>query len=152
MVIKFTKFSMEISNKEKAINKIIDYIFLNSDGRLLATKPQGQSFKADLIVKRKGEYLAPAEEKKDSVFAKVKIFAEKKKRGSKEDFIFICDKKDSFDILNFANGENFYLLVVDFNIVKQDVEDQIKIVKLDKTKKEFLVSKKDLSRFFLDLT
>lgn len=117
--------------KEDVENKIIDCIVLGSGGRLLVTKPEAAATGADLIIKRKGEY----KNKKDIVFLKI-FDKEKLELASAEGY--------------GVPRENFYLLFADFDIVKQDIEDSIRIIRLN-DKKEFLVDKKDLAQFFLKI-
>jgi hypothetical protein len=82
--------------KEKAENKIIDWIAFESDGRLMAEKPEKG---ADLIIQKKGDY--PAKK----LFLNLEV-----SENSPEN-------KQNFQ-------ENYFLLVVDFDFIKQEVEEK----------------------------
>ncbi len=134
-------------------NKIIDCIVLGSGGRLLVTKPEEFKNGADLVIKRKGEY-EPEKDKNavEQIIVRVKAFGSRTKKSNEEIFLAVRSQKENIDISKFGISKNFYLLFALFDIVKQDIEDNIRIVKLDESKKEFLVNKKDLAQFFLKLT
>lgn len=107
--------------EDKIADKIIDCIVLGSGGRLLAVKPEDTKIGADLVIKRKGEY-----------------------KSKKEIYLVINGQAAGVK-------KNFYLMFVSFDIIKQDIDEKVRILKLDGTKKEFLINKKDLSQFFLNL-
>ena len=137
--------------QEKIENKIIDYIVLGSGGRLIAFKPQKTKNGADLVVKRKGEYENQKEEKSKSAVVKTRIFGAKSKKNTDDIFLSIYSQEEDVDISKSEPVKNFYLLFVRFDIVKQDIDDNVRIIKLDESKKEFLMQKNELPQFFLDL-
>ena len=149
--LRFLKIMAE-NIREKIENKIIDYIVLGSGGRLLVTKPEDPGSGADLVIKRKGEY-KPEKDKNsiEQIIVKVKAFASETKKSKEEIFLTVRSQKENIDISKFSAVPNFYLLLVSFDIVKQDIEDNARIVKLDESKQEFLINKKDLAQFFLNL-
>ena len=138
--------------QEDVENKIIDCIVLGSGGRLLVTKPEEFRNGADLVIKRKGEY-EPEENKNavEQIIVKVKAFGSRTKKSKEEIFLSVRSQKENIDISKFGIAKNFYLLLAVFDIVKQDIGDNVRIIKLD-DKKEFLANKKDLAQFFLKLT
>ena len=83
--------------QEEIEDKIIDWIALNSYGRLIATKPEKG---ADLIVQKKGDYSGK------QIFLKVQI-SEKNVFENKEKM-----------------PENYYLLFVNFDFKKQKVDEK----------------------------
>jgi hypothetical protein len=83
--------------KEKVENKIIDLIAFESDGRLVASKPEKG---ADLIVQKKGDY------------------------SGKEIFINLEVSKNPSEHAESLE-KDLYLLVVDFDVVTQKVDDKI---------------------------
>ncbi len=139
--------------QEGVENKIIDCIVLGSGGRLLATKPEESKTAADLVIKRKGEYeLKKDKNAVEQIIVKVKAFGSRSKKNKDEIFLAVRSQKENIDVSKFGIAKNFYLLLAFFDIVKQDIEDNIRIIKLDESKKEFLINKKDLAQFFLKLT
>ncbi|MEK7658377.1 MAG: hypothetical protein AAB352_00745 [Patescibacteria group bacterium] len=132
--------------QEKIENKIIDLIALGAGGRLIVFKPQnsfgrssqplayergptgeptGEADK-DLVVEKKGDY------KKKPIFLKI---------YDKKLFDKVLADKDK--------DKNFYLIFARFDIVKQDIEDEIFIVSSVDSKK-IIMSKKDFVRFLLE--
>lgn len=107
--------------KEKIVEKVIDWITLNSGGRIVVFRPENSS--ADLVVEKRGNY-------KDKTIS-LNIYS-----------------KDQFGKIKPDNKNNFYLLFVDFDIVKQDIDDEIFVVAPEKPEK-ILLNKKDLSDFFI---
>lgn len=83
--------------KEKIENKIIDWIALESGGRLVAEKPEKG---ADLVVQKRGDY--PSKK----LFFNVEV--SENPHEIKKDFL-----------------ENHYLLVVSLDFVKQELEEKI---------------------------
>jgi len=137
--------------QEKIENKIIDYIVLGSGGRLIAFKPQKAKNGADLVIKRKGEYENEKEKKSKSAVVKTRIFGTKSKKNTDDIFLSIYSQEEDVDISKSEPVKNFYLLFVQFDMVKQDIDDNVRIIKLDESKKEFLMQKNELPQFFLDL-
>jgi len=139
--------------QEDVENKIIDGIVLGSGGRLIVFKPEEHKNGVDLVIKRKGEY-EPEKDKNavEQIIVKVKAFGSRIKKSKEEIFLAVRSQKENIDISKFNMAENFYLLFINFDIVKQDIDDSVRIVKLDGSKKEFLINKKDLAQFFLKIT
>lgn len=113
--------------KEKIEDKIIDLINFSAGGRLIIYKPEenglsSQMYK-DLVVEKRGDY------KKTPIFIK------------------IYDKSELSQNSDVTVDDNFYLIFAHFDIVKQDIEDEI-LVK-DKTSK-FPMNKKDLGMFLFE--
>lgn len=138
--------------QEDVENKIIDRIVFGSGGRLIIFKPKKAKDGADLVIKRKGEY-EPEENKNavEQIIVKVKAFGSRAQKSKEEIFLAVRSQKENIDISEFNIAPNFYLLLVNFNIIKQDIDDSVRIIKLDGAKKEFSINKKDLSQFFLNL-
>ncbi|MCX6718180.1 MAG: hypothetical protein NTY81_01060 [Candidatus Staskawiczbacteria bacterium] len=113
---------MSDNTKEKIENKIIDLIALNAKGRLVVFKPE--NLDNDLVVEKKGDY-------KKKVIA-LDIFG-------KDEINQLVEKADLKPV------ENFYLLVVSFDIVKQDIEDNFLVVPSLKFKE--LAGKNDFFKF-----
>ena len=139
--------------REDVENKIIDCIVFGSNGRLIVFKPEEHKTSVDLIIKRKGEY-EPEKDKNtvEQIIVKVRAFGSKTKKNKEEIFLAVRGQTENVDISKFNIAQNFYLLFVNFDMVKQDIKDNIRIVKLDESKKEFLTDKKNLAQFFLKLT
>lgn len=134
---------MQNNTQEKIENKIIDYIALGSDGRLVVVKPEKSE--RTLIVEKKGDY-------KEKVI-RLEVYWSSA-RGS----VDVWEEINSDDMAGyFEDIENSYLLFVLFDAVKQDLGDNfwvIPYVELDKMKKgddlsEYLVNKKDFARFLI---
>jgi hypothetical protein len=89
--------------KDKIEDKIIDLIALGSSGRLVVFKPE--KINKDLIVEKRGDY--------------------KKKAVSLN--IYEKEFSDSFG-KEINPDEDFYLLFVNFDIVKQDINDNFLVV------------------------
>jgi hypothetical protein len=109
--------------KEKIKNKIIDLISMESSGRLVVFKPEDSP--RDLVVEKRGDY------KKQpislNVFKKAQI-EEKKEIGHEKDLYFI-----------FA----------DFDVIKQNIEDEIFVVYSVDSKK-VVIKKDELARFLIE--
>lgn len=130
--------------REEIEDKIIDWIALGADGRLVAFKPEKG---ADLIVQRKGDY--PGKEL--SFF--IKIFIEPSINKDFEGNILPEELKDQ---------KNLYFLFVTFDEIKQEVEDKIwlapapdlikdKISKFEAQKfSKYLMDKKSFSLFLIE--
>lgn len=177
--------------QEDVENKIIDCIILGSGGRLIVFKPAKNKNGADLVVKRKGEY-EPEKDKNvvEKIIVRARVFGSMTRKNKKEVFVSVnpvrkaglsngvkgqikTDYDSIFiknvDISQFKTNRSFYLLFVFFNIVKQDIDDYICVIPLEKFEKtarfesylspdkkdkytDFLINKKDLARFFLKQT
>jgi hypothetical protein len=136
--------------KEKIEDNIINWITINAGGRLVVFKPENSN--NDLIVEKRGDY------KKMTVA--LNIYGKR-----------AIDDGD-FDKENFKPESNFYLIFVHFDIVKQDIEENILIVpsmdfkkimneekfsqdllglrQLVPSSSKFLVNKKNISNFLLE--
>jgi hypothetical protein len=117
--------------QEKIEDKIIDLIALGARGRLIVFKPENSDI--DLVVEKRGDY------KKKVIFLNIR-------------------KKELVAEKNFTLDENFYFVFVDFDIVKQDISENIFFVpslELQKITDEkdlsrFLINKKDFVRFLIE--
>ncbi|OGZ85288.1 MAG: hypothetical protein A2599_01920 [Candidatus Staskawiczbacteria bacterium RIFOXYD1_FULL_39_28] len=109
--------------KEKIEDKIIDLINRGAGGRLIIYKPD--NLDKDLMVEKRGDY------KKNPISFKIYV---------KKDFSL---KKD------IIPDENFYLIGADFDVVEQDIEDEIFIAPTLNFKK-ILINKNDLGKFLMD--
>lgn len=98
------------TNQDKAEDKIIDWIALGSDGRLVAVKPEKG---ADLAVQKKGDYPG-----KELLFI-LKIFEKPWADGNFN--IEVAEPE-------LQNKENFYLIFAVFDEIKQKVEEKIWLV------------------------
>ncbi len=138
---------MEDGLQKKIEDKIIDCINESASGRLIVFRSEEG---ADLVVKKKGEYEQhSAEETPKSSIIKAKVFGKRKQGLIKEIFLRIKLKEEKKDIFDIADRENFYVIFVSFDTVKQDIDDKLRIVKLN-DKKEFLINKNELSKFLLN--
>lgn len=151
--------------QEKTENKIIDYVVLGSGGRLLVIKPENAGRKADLVVKRKGEYDdVDANAIGEKKVVRTKAFGTRKHKDIKEIYVRVFSAERKEDILkhnldanNSGNGNDVYLIFTAFNDITQDIEDHIYVVPLDRFKEtenkdKFIINKKDLAKFFIDKT
>lgn len=121
--------------QEKIKDRVIDLIALGAGGRLIVFKPE--KLDKDLIIEKKGDY------KKKTI--SLKVF--------EKEFI------DSEKIKKEINPEeNFYLMFVYFDIVKQNISDNFLVIpsadfkgkgKKEKDFSKFLVNKKDFVRFLI---
>lgn len=98
------------NTREKVENKIIDWIALGSDGRLVAEKPASG---ADLVVQKKGDY--PSKK----ILFNIEIFE-------------IPPEKEFFES-NVAQDrvlpeKDFYIIFVVFDFIKQHVSEKIWII------------------------
>lgn len=159
---------MKIPNpkeKEDIENKIIDWIIKDVSDRLTVTKPE-EAGAIDLLIKKKAEYAEKPKEKiKDNIFKKIQIFGFSKKPGTKEIKISVNGQirsakddalKKDIDIAKLQDAKNVYLLFVFYDAVKQDIEDSIYLLPIEKFKKdadfsEFLINKNDLGQTLLGL-
>jgi hypothetical protein len=109
--------------KEKIKNKIMDLISMEASGRLVVFKPENSD--KDLVVERKGDY------KKAPIFLNVyrKSQTEEKKR--------------------IGSDKNLYFIFTDFDIVKQNIEDEIFVVYSVDSKK-VAIKKNELARFLIE--
>ena len=106
--IKYSNMSENIKNKIE--DKVIDCINLNVLGRLIILKSEKDDFGADLFVEKKGDY------SKKGIYIKVNNFNGSPKN---EEFLKGFSKKD------FKSSENFYLLFIVFDQVRQQIIDRI---------------------------
>ena len=136
--IKFIKFKMA-NIQEEVEDKIIDWIALDTGGRLIAIKPEGG---ADLIVQKKGGHGG-----KEILF-KVEAFISAQEEK---------DLKKGIDLSEVKVKGNFYFLIVVFSEVKQAVSEKIWLVpssemssQFDSEKySKFLTDKKKLISFLI---
>ena len=108
--------------KEYIENKIIDWIASAAGSRLVVSKPE--HLDKDLIVEKKGGY------------KKVKIS------------LNVYRKEQLLEKKEINPEENFYLMFVDFDIVKQDIGDEIFVVSAFDSKK-LTMNKKDFVSFLI---
>jgi hypothetical protein len=112
---------MENNIKEKVEDRLIDLIGSGSGGRLIIFKPEKSD--KDLAIGKKGDY------KRQPIFIKV------------------YDKADFDQGKNSVTEDNSYSVFVHFDIVKQDIEDEIWI---EDAKLKILINKKELGKFLFD--
>lgn len=108
--------------QEKVENRIIDLIALGAGGRLIVFKPE--NLDKDLVVEKKGDY------KRKPIFLKIY-------------------DKEFFGKVSADKTENFYLIFTHFDIIKQDIEDEIFIVSSADFKKNTM-DKKDFGKFLIE--
>lgn len=109
--------------KEQVEDRIIDCISLGSGGRLVIFKPEGLN--RDLVVEKKNDY------KKKKIILDVYVRPEMPKRVSNP-------------------AENFYLLIVGFDEVRQELEDDFLVMpSLDVTKGK-KIKQKEFPLFLLE--
>jgi hypothetical protein len=101
-------------NIQKEIeDKVIDCINSGVAGRLIIFKPEGAPFGADLAVERRGKY------KEKSIYFQINSFVEHGKDNNLvKDFL-----QESFKV-----NENFYLLFVYFDEIRQKISDYIWLI------------------------
>jgi hypothetical protein len=111
--------------REKIENKVIDLIALGATGRLIVYKPENSD--KDLVVEKKGGY------------------------GNKKVYLNIY-VKELFDDIKFNKKviakENFYLVFVNFDIVKQELDNDILVIT---DKSNLKVNKKDFVSFLINI-
>jgi hypothetical protein len=100
--------------KEEIEDKIIDCISLGAGGRLVVFKPENSG--RDLVVEKKGDY-------KKKVIS-LNIYG--KEFSSEQDFGNEIRKLAVQK--NFKAEEDFYLVFVYFDIVKQDISDSFLVI------------------------
>lgn len=98
--------------QEKIEDKIIDWIALDSDGRLVAFKPSGK--KTFLAVQKKGGYGG-----KEIVFKIESFILPQEKKEFKKDIVISEDVKPSKDL--------FFLFII-FEEVSQNVDENVWII------------------------
>jgi len=113
--------------QEEIENKIIDLIALGAGGRLIAFKPENSD--KDLIVEKKGDY------KKKAIC--LNIYQEKEIQQ-------LAEKKE------LKAKDDFYLVFVNFDFVKQDIDDNFWLVPSSDFQKKLLTNKKDFVRFLIE--
>jgi len=134
--------------KEKIKEKIIDLIASGASGRVVVFKPENSD--KDLIIEKRGDY-------KKKVIA-LNIYG----------IEFLDDEslKREINKLQYRNNsnseENFYLLFVHFNILKQDVDDNFWVIPSSSLQKfaelkghpddfsKFSINKQNFVRFLLE--
>ncbi len=123
--------------RENIIDKIIDWVAIGSEGRLIAVKNEKGG---DLVVQRKGGY------GEGELLFKIEIFI---RPSNQENFV-----KD----VEFFNPEkNLYILFVIFDEIKQKVEEKFwlvpsteKITKFESLKfDKYLINRKDFDIFLI---
>ncbi len=120
--------------KEEIENKIIDLIALGAGGRLIVFKPE--NLNKDLVVEKKGGY------KNKVIYLNVYGKKEINQLAGKDDL---------------KANEDFYLMFVNFDIVKQNIEDSFLIIPSLDLKNlseendfsKFLTNKKEFVRFLI---
>jgi hypothetical protein len=143
--------------QEKIENRIIDFINLNSGGRLTILKSDNFSEKINLVVKKRGEYEFGKENPlAQGSIVKAKVFGSIKKKETKDVNICIISqiKTKEGDLFNkeinveeFKNRENTYLIFVFFSLLSQDISENICILSLDEFKKNSEKTKENIVRF-----
>jgi hypothetical protein len=131
--------------KEEIEDKIIDLITLGASGRLIVFKPENSD--KDLIVEKRGDY-------KKSVIS-LNIYGKESlgSQGFQEEIHKLADDK------NLKADENFYLVFVYFDIVKQKINDDFLVIPssdLQELKKEtdfskFSINKKNFVRYLIEV-
>jgi hypothetical protein len=109
--------------QEKVENKIIDLINTGAGGRLIIFKPEKSD--KDLVVEKRGDYKA------------------------KPIFLKVFDKDDFPRKEKLAPDGKVYSVFARFDIIKQDIEDEIFIVSsLDN--KKISINKNDIGKFLME--
>lgn len=172
--------------QEKIENRIIDFINLNSGGRLIVLKTKEAGSDINLFVKKKGDYESPKTETPENKnVVKARIFGVSKKKNINEVYLSVNGQAKTTDnnlfikeinLENFDESKNIYFIFIFFNVLKQDIEENICILSLKQIKEkadlvkenifkiesflsknkkdkysEFLFNKKEVSRFFLNI-
>ena len=109
-----TKFKMSGNIEEKIEDKIIDCINFDVGGRLVIFKPEKNRFGADLVVEKRAKYKGGKE-----IYFKVSGFVLPAKN---------IDFAQDFPRESFKADENFYLLFVYFDEVRQKLNDHAWLV------------------------
>jgi len=123
-----------LSEKEIIEDRVIDWITISADSRLIAFKPEESLTGVDLIVKKRAEYEVDQNKKKEnSAFKKMGFaFASPKNKKAKEVSLQVLasvnlKNDDNFvkDILqdSFKPSKDFYLVFVNFDDVEQEIND-----------------------------
>lgn len=172
--------------QEKIENRIIDFINLNAGGRLIVLKSEETGGDISLVIKKKGDYEpSKTETPENKNIVKARIFGVSKKKNIKEVYLCINGQTKTTDnsifskeinLENFDESKNIYFVFVFFNVLKQDIEDNLCILSLEQIKdksesvkenvfkvesflsknkkdkySEFLFDKKEVSRFFINI-
>lgn len=172
--------------QEKIENRIIDFINLNAGGRLIVLKSEENGGDMSLVIKKKGDYEpSKIETPENKNIVKARIFGVSKKKNIKEVYLCINGQTKTTDsnifskeinLENFDESKNIYFVFVFFNVLKQDIEENICILSLKQMKEkadlvkenifkiesflsknkkdkysEFLFNKKEVSRFFINI-
>ena len=93
--------------QEEVEDKIIDWIALGTNGRLIAFKPESG---ADLIIQKKGDYSGK------KLFLNISVFITPRSENN-----FVMDVSQN----NLEGQKNAYLLFVVFDKIKRKVEEKI---------------------------
>jgi len=105
---------IKTSNIEEEIeDKVIDWIAIESGGRLIVSKPEKNSFGADLSVGKRGDYKG-----KDFLFKVCSLIGPADSIKLTRDFLQEEFKADP----------NFYLLFVYFDSIKQKISDYVWLI------------------------
>ena len=126
--------------KEKVTNIIIDSINVNASGRLIISKVEDHD--KDLKIEKRADYIT------SPIF--VKFFFGGSISGR--------DISKEISQAHIADDDQLYFVSASFNFIKQDLEDTMFIVPSKEVEKlkdidfsKFLVSKKDLGSFFINV-
>ena len=121
--------------QEKIEDKIIDWIALGGDGRIVAFKPE--ALKSVLVVKKRGDY--KGDYKSKELYFKVISFIE-----SPENKVFIKD----FSGQDLTLNKNLYLLFVSFDEISQKINDKFWMIpSLQFKKSNFDSANPEFSKF-----
>lgn len=112
------KINNQIDTKEKIEDKIIDWITTGASGHLINLKPAIGPVVADLVVKKRGEYL------KSSIVSLKLGYCEK----DEEKNIYTSEVYKN----KLSQDQDWYLLFVYFDIVAQDVMEYVWLVPVNK--------------------
>jgi hypothetical protein len=174
--------------KEKIEDKIIDWVIRGSGNRLVVFKPEKPAGGIDLVIEKKGDYeTGPDKNPADNLVIRAQTFGKPQRKKAKEISISVNGQvgaggnnifvKD-INIEEFALNKNFYFIFAFFDILRQDISDNVCFISLEEFKKnaggtqdknilkfesylspnkkdkysEFLINKKDLSQVLFRIT
>jgi len=109
--------------KEKIEDKVIDLIALGAGGRLIVFKPE--KINNDLIIEKRNDY----------------------KKGFIAINVYNAQPSDNIKVIP---KHNFYLMFVNFNIVKQDIDDNFIVIPSDNLQNKILMTKKSFIGFLIE--
>jgi hypothetical protein len=133
--------------QEEIEDKVIDCIVLGANGRLVVFKPE--KLDKNLVVEKRNDY------KKKVIFLNIYSKEFSKNQDFKKEINELASRK------NLDYAENFYLIFVYFNSVKQELGDEFLVIPSQSLEKiadsaeysnnfsEFLINKKDFARFLI---